>query len=80
MYLLDTDHATLYQQGHAELGRRLAQLPPNQLTTSVITYDEQVSGRLAVVHKARNHQERIHAYYLVATDTSVFLPNAGAAF
>lgn len=63
MYLLDTDHATLYQQGHAEVGRRLAQLPANQLATSVITYDEQVSGRLAVVHKARNHQERIHAYY-----------------
>ena len=63
MYLLDTDHATLYQQGHPALGQQLAQLSPNQLTTSVITYDEQVSGRLAVVHKARTHQERIHAYY-----------------
>lgn len=63
MYILDTDHATLYQQGHPALGQRLAQLPPNQLTTSVITYDEQVSGRLAVVHKARNHQARIQAYY-----------------
>jgi len=63
MYILDTDHASLYQQGHPALGRRLDRLPPNQLTTSVITYDEQVSGRLAVIHKARTPQERIQAYY-----------------
>lgn len=63
MYILDTDHATLYQQGHPALGQRLNQLPPNQLTTTVITYDEQVSGRLAVVHKTRNSQERIQAYH-----------------
>jgi tRNA(fMet)-specific endonuclease VapC len=63
MYLLDTDHASLYQQGHPALGQRLNHLPPNQVATSVITYDEQVSGRLAVVRKARNQQERINAYY-----------------
>lgn len=63
MYILDTDHASLYQQGHPALGRRLDRLLPNQLAVSVITYDEQVSGRLAVVHKARSQQERINAYY-----------------
>lgn len=63
MYILDTDHASLYQQGHPALGRRLDHLPPNQLATTIITYDEQLAGRLAVVHKARNRQERIQAYY-----------------
>lgn len=63
MYMLDTDHATLYQQGHPTLGQRLERLQPNLLATSVITYDEQVSGRLAIVHKARNPQERIVAYH-----------------
>ncbi len=63
MYILDTDHASLYQQGHPALGRRLDRLAPNQLTTSIITYDEQVSGRLAVVHKAHTSHERIQAYY-----------------
>jgi tRNA(fMet)-specific endonuclease VapC len=63
MYILDTDHASLYQQGHPELGRRLSHLSPNQLATTVITYDEQVSGRLAVVRKARIGHERIRAYY-----------------
>ena len=38
-------------------------LSPNQLATTVITYDEQVSGRLAVVRKARSGQERVRAYY-----------------
>ncbi len=42
---------------------RLDHLPPNQLATTIITYDEQLSGRLSVVHKARNNQERIQAFY-----------------
>lgn len=63
MYILDTDHATFYQQGHPIVGQRLNKLPPNQLATTVVTYDEQVTSRLAVVHKARNHQERIQAYH-----------------
>ncbi len=63
MYILDTDHISLYQQGHPTLGQRLDHLSPNQVATSVITYDEQVSGRLAMVRKARNPQERINAYY-----------------
>lgn len=30
MYVLDTDHATLYQQAHPVLGRKLANLPFNE--------------------------------------------------
>lgn len=62
MYILDTDHTSLYQQGHSALGRRLQQLPPNQLAVTVITFEEQVAGRLAMIHKARNAQQRIQAY------------------
>lgn len=56
MYILDTDHTSLYQQGHPALGRRLQQLPPNQLAVTVITFEEQVAGRLAMIRKARNVQ------------------------
>lgn len=63
MYVLDTDHATLYQQGNPSIGKQLSSLPPNQIVTTVITYDEQIAGRMAVVRKSRTPQERIRAYY-----------------
>lgn len=62
MYILDTDHATLYQQGHPILGQRLATLPPNQLATAVVTYEEQITGRLAIVRRASSGPARVHAY------------------
>ena len=62
MYILDTDHASLYQQGHPAIGRRLALLLPDQLATTVITFEEQVAGRLSMIRKARNDEERMQAY------------------
>ncbi len=63
MYLLDTDHVSLYQQGNPSIGRRLQQLPPNQIATTIITYEEQVAGRLAAVRKVRSGSERVNAYF-----------------
>ena len=62
MYILDTDHASLYQQGHPAIGQRLDLLPPNQIATTVITCEEQMAGRLSMIRKARNVEERIQAY------------------
>lgn len=63
MFVLDTDHATLYQHGQFELSRHINELAPGQLATTIVTYEEQISGRLAMVHKARTSQERVRAYY-----------------
>lgn len=62
MYILDTDHATLYQQGHPGLGQRIATLLPGQLTTTVVTYEEQITGRLAVVRRTTAGPSRVQAY------------------
>ena len=51
-----------YQQGHPFLGQRLGNLPPNQLATTIVTYDEQITGRLAIVHKAGTDLQRVRAY------------------
>lgn len=63
MYILDTDHVTLYQQGNQAFGDRLVGLPPNQLATTIITYEEQLEGRLAVIRRARTAAERVRAYF-----------------
>lgn len=63
MFVLDTDHISLYQQGHHSLGERLRSLPENQLCTTIVTYEEQVGGRLAVVHRATKPAERVQSFY-----------------
>lgn len=63
MYVLDTDHVTLYQQGQSSLSQRIGKLPPGQLATTIVTYEEQLAGRLAMVRKARTSEERIRAYF-----------------
>jgi hypothetical protein len=40
LYLLDTDHVTLYQQGHPPLLRNLLRHVGDRLATSVITVEE----------------------------------------
>jgi len=62
MYILDTDHASLYQHGDPLLGQRLDTLPPNQLATTIVTYEEQITGRLTVVRRAAAGPARVHAY------------------
>jgi tRNA(fMet)-specific endonuclease VapC len=63
MFILDTDHVTLYQHGNLNVGKRLNLLTSGQLATTIITYAEQISGRLAVVHRAQKSPERIQAYF-----------------
>ncbi|MBI3363028.1 MAG: type II toxin-antitoxin system VapC family toxin [Chloroflexi bacterium] len=62
-HILDTDHATLYQQGHPALGNHLANLPQSQIATTVVTYEEQIEGRLSLVRRARTREQRVQAHY-----------------
>src|SRR4051812_48259626 len=55
-FLFDTDHLTLFEQGHAALGTRLAQEPAGSVGVSVVTMEESLRGRLA--HLARAKTDR----------------------
>lgn len=59
MFVLDTDHASLYQQEHPAIGARLRLLSAQQLAITVVSYEEQISGRLAVINRARQPNECI---------------------
>jgi tRNA(fMet)-specific endonuclease VapC len=51
-YLLDTDHVSLIQRKHPQLIARIAATSPEDLAVSVITLDEQLQGRLAIIRRA----------------------------
>ncbi len=63
MFILDTDHISLLQREHLPLAARLKALPPNQLATTVISYEEQISGRLAVVRRSRSGKDKAVSYF-----------------
>ena len=67
MILLDTDVFSLMElpdsTAYLRLRARIAQLdPPEQVATTVITYEEQSRGRLATVNASRNPRELASAY------------------
>jgi len=62
LFILDTDHISLIQRGHPRAGERFYATPENELATSIITYGEQLRGRLAVVHRPANTTQLEIAY------------------
>jgi len=65
MYILDTDHLTILQRGGQlaqQLKYKLADLDPNQVFTTIITYEEQTRGWLSYIAKQSSIDSQIIAY------------------
>src|SRR4051812_34537211 len=66
MVILDTDHLSILE--HAEsassrrLRERLAELSPDEVATTIITYEEQTRGWLAYAARARSVHQQVAAY------------------
>lgn len=53
LFVLDTDHLSLYQRGAEPLLSKLLTHPPGELAITIVTVEEQLRGRLAQIRKAR---------------------------
>lgn len=65
MYILDTDHLSLIQRNGKEGKRvlaKLATLKSTEVAVTVITYEEQIRGRLSIISKAKTPDEQVTAY------------------
>jgi tRNA(fMet)-specific endonuclease VapC len=66
MYILDTDHLSILDRADTHeaqrLRFRLAQVPPNERVTTIISFEEQMRGWMAVVAKARTLPEQVASY------------------
>jgi tRNA(fMet)-specific endonuclease VapC len=72
--VVDTDILSLYQRNHPQVCTRIRLARQNNLTikTTVITVEEQYSGRLAQIRKAQNPQALISAYDRLTATFSLF--------
>jgi len=62
MFILDTDHISLFQRNNKNVVARVSETPPDRLATTVITLEEQIRGRLEMVRKAKSDEEIVRAY------------------
>lgn len=62
LFVLDTDHLSLYQRGIEPLLSRLLSHPPDELAITIITIEEQLRGRLAQVRKATTAARLVESY------------------
>ena len=62
IFVLDTDHITLLQRGNRRVVEQLSEVTEEAVTTSIITYEEQLRGRLSVIRRAKTPQHLMVAY------------------
>lgn len=62
LFVLDTDHLTLYYHGDPIVVRRVDACQPTELAISVLTVDEQLTGWYALTRQARRSEEVARAY------------------
>jgi tRNA(fMet)-specific endonuclease VapC len=66
MIVLDTDHMSLLERGESpsasRLQARLATLPPELRTTTIVSFEEQMRGWMAYLAKSRTVARQVDAY------------------
>ncbi len=70
-YILDTDILSLLEQGHPKVRQPFQARPPSDLGITVITVEEQLSGRQAALRTARRPDELAQAYERLADTVHV---------
>lgn len=66
LYLLDTDHVSLYQMGHPRVLQQILLHLQDRLAITVITVEEQLSGWQRALRQARDDSRRAEVYRRMA--------------
>ena len=88
LWILDTDHISLYQRGDLNVINRLSSANPKNLAVTVISLEEQMYGRLSEIKKSTSAISLITAYsrleitldYLKSVQVLPFDQNAHTSF
>lgn len=72
LYLLDTDHISLIQRGHAQVATRFRATPAGEIVVSVVSYEEQFRGWLKVISQANTPERMERAYDSLCKMHSLF--------
>ena len=62
MWALDTDTLTLWLRGDAAVGRRVEDHDPDELSVTIVTVEEVLSGWYRLIRLARDDDKLVRAY------------------
>lgn len=62
LWILDTDHVSLFQQRHSVVTQRINAVNPEEIAITIITIEEQLRGRFNVIRKASSSDTLLLAY------------------
>ena len=62
LFVLDTDHVTLFQRAHPAVRKRVLALPFGSVVSTIVTVEEQLRGRLKAVRRASDGPSLTAAY------------------
>jgi tRNA(fMet)-specific endonuclease VapC len=80
MFILDTDHISLFQRHHPHVSARVLATPPLELATTIVTVEEQLRGRLERVRRARTDEEVVREpIRIYLPRCSIFVPSQSLA-
>ncbi len=61
-FVLDTDVLSLLQRGHATVAAHLGRHAPDEVATTIITVEEQLSGWYTLLRQAKTAEELVPVY------------------
>ena len=78
MFVLDTDHFSLMEwsagPARENLLRRLSTIPPREVFTTILTYEEQTRGWMAYAARARTTAQQVEAYRRLERHIELYRP------
>jgi tRNA(fMet)-specific endonuclease VapC len=72
IWVLDTDHVSLFQRGHPSVVQRVNSISAKNLAVTVITLEEQMYGRLNQIKRAKNTESITEAYLKLRATVNYF--------
>src|SRR5208337_1253874 len=70
LYVLDTDTLTLAERGHPDVGRRIQSMSPPQLSITVISIEEQLTGWYTLLRKTKDPAKLARVYQRLAENVA----------
>lgn len=71
LHVLDTDTLVLFQEGDDAVCRRVLSHPIDELATTAITIEEELSGWYTLLRRAKEARQLAHAYQRLADTVQV---------
>jgi tRNA(fMet)-specific endonuclease VapC len=74
LFVLDTDILTLLEEANPVVSERVRNSSPDELSVTVVTVEEKLTGWYTLIRRAKKPEQFIHAYHRLAGAIGLLKP------